>query len=858
MSRTTRFSAQSNPLRELPASGTAAATATADTSVQPPDTTSAQRPPPVRTRAKPKRLPITVRTDVLVSPLMLAAAGASGPLSHSNTTGFDRDETVLPALMVETRKNTTGVDLTPLPRAGTRDGNAGPTAAWTVLRGDAIDNIDALTGQPPITDTGTAGVGHAPARIKLKRVPETPEFIADQLTKRCEAFVARSKNWVPDDQKLLTFVKAQQNVLMQPPESQNWKALRQIYLDVQDVSPAEMKKIEGHTFGGGWTGSGTLNGMSNQLSNLLAILPVITLAATSLESIKADPRHYAWLNFGMQLGFSLMSPIINSVITIPMVARQELMRAKGQPARSKEMKAPLYNETTAQLKIVSGQMDHLNKKMDLHVKIFEKMLTDGLRDTEVWNVRKRCMESDGEEIVKLLSKNAKLIEQFAVRRGVIDLNYAGQLYSSYAKTIKVAGTLAAQIVGTVTGKSHYSNYITIGASALAMAAHQFWGAPQGQWQKQNKTLMETIKTTKLLKNESDLIDPQTGAPDPERITIDMIDKSDILNQWKTGPSVAIGQFAEVLSMEMLVRAQKIADILGVDPHEYRELENLCLSTVPLTGEQELRYQNLVFKQSPAPMQDQNYETLIQLREEVTNIRKDKAALENDRWTDMSLENQKLLYHAISGEHEWATTFRTAWARFMLPSELLPQIGQRFGSQFQMIMGGSNTALIVSAIFRLLQAYAPEVDGKQQKVIPDSAKFATFIALAGIGLLGAFASGALVNDKITRRIAARKAADDGITPRVGFQPKLVGRALREIGHSIFALPIAIKDRVQIQSNAKKNEQKGSELKANFYKAQLLTYPMAEPRATAALILLLFGTDPAPFPFPLAENRPRLQE
>lgn len=673
-------------------------------------------------------------------------------------------------------------------------------------------------------------------------------------------YLAQGKGRTVDPSLALAFVKEQQTQLAKPEQEQDWSTARSLYLDMQGITPDEMKAVVGGVFKGGWIGSGTVYGMSSQLANFLSVLPSIYTASVPTEELKKHPVHYAGLNLGMQVGFSLLTPFINAAIQIPMVARQELMRAKGQPARSKEMKAPLYPKTMKEIGEVATAMQASTKKMEDHSRAFASLKSAGGVDTPAWHERVRLMEQDGEEAVALMSRHTELLQQFQVRKDVTELNYVSQHYLALNRVLRVAGTLAGQVVGTATRNAHLSAYIQIGTAAVTMGLQQFWAAPKGQFAKQNDTLMATIRSTRLIEPERERL-LASGELSIDELREDNLDLADVPKQWTRGAAVGLGQFKEYLGLHIKYCEQNLADLAKMDPHEWRQLEALEAKVggadverggeTPLSDAEGALLSSLRQKATPPARTDGDIAQRAALEAELAVLKQDLAHIKNDEWLSVSPENRRILLRSVDGKHEWETAFRTAWVRMRLPSDFIPQVAQRFGAQFQMVFAGSNMPLIVSAVLRFVQARATEahraaVGGLAQApgplsamapvvaaapavavavapVVSNGVRYGISSLMSVIGVAGAFSSGALVNDKITQRSELRKDADDGITPRVGFQLGLVSRAMSAIGRSMVALPTAIKNRVQIEIQAHGGKSTQAQLQANldWLRAQVAT-------------------------------------
>lgn len=619
-------------------------------------------------------------------------------------------------------------------------------------------------------------------------------------------------------EQALAFVREQQTQLGRPQAQQDWTRAQELYLQMQHITPEEFKAVVGGVFKGGWVGSGTVYAMSSQLGNFLSVLPSIYTASVPRDELKNHPVHYALVNLCMQVGFSLITPMINAAIQIPMVARQELMRAKGQPARSKEMRAPLYPETRQQLIDVTRQMELSSKRMEEH----SQSLATLEKGSPAWDAQVAQMQQDGEQAIGLMQQHTQLQNKFQVRKDVTELNYVSQYYLAWNRVLRVAGTLAGQISGTATANSHLSAYIQIGTAVLTMGLQQFWAGPKGQLAKQSDTLLATLRSTRLIRPEQQT-QLEQGQLRLQELSTEHLDLSDVPRQWTRGEAVALGQFKEYLSLQIQYLEQQMADMLGMNPHEWRRLA--AASADPEAGEGRA----LAVQERKLDTMEGARQRYAALDEELAQAKADKEHVQKDNWLDVSPENRAILLRSVDGKHEWETALRTAWVRMRLPSDFIPQVAQRVGAQFQMVFAGSNMPLVVSALIRMIQAEsteahrravqvlaqapspvnslapvlaaAPTVAAAAAPVVSNGGRYAIASVMSLIGVAGAFSSGALVNDKITQRSEMREDAKLGKTPRVGFQPGLVVQGLKSIGRSMFALPTAVVKRAMIEYSAR---------------------------------------------------------
>jgi len=619
---------------------------------------------------------------------------------------------------------------------------------------------------------------------------EEPQNVQDvKLEGILEKYLSTEKQRVMPPELVLPFVKEQLAQLARPENQRNWAEAERLYLQIHGVDDAKLTEIKGGLFKGGWIGSGSLYALSGQLMSFASLIPAIYTATVSPADLKKDPVYYAWLNLGIQLGVSLATPFVNSAMQIVMVARQELMRGEGQSARSKEMKARGYEAITAEMTEVTTQMDAARTKLDAHREALRDLPPGG---PEV-QARQALIEADSEEIVRLLARSGDLAHEFQVRHDVIDLNYVGQFNQSLVRVFRSVVNMTSAVAGLETANTHLGNLIQIGGTLVAMGGQQFWAAPADVANKEQKTLGATIMSTRLVRPES------RNKPVDELGEADL-DISDLSKQWKGPISTAKGQFQEYLDIEIAYCEQGIGDLVNLEPHEFRrleQLENKQGSDYPvLDATEQADLTRLQAKRSEMPT-GSKAELHQRLSERLGTLRQDVAHLKTDNWMALSPENRSSLLKAVSGDSPWSLSAQSAWARMRLPSDFIAQIAQRFGSQFAMIFAGTNMPLILNALFRLVTAYKKE-EG-QQPPIPNGWRDTLSVTFMLIAVAGALTAGAGVNDKITQRSKMKSDADSGaMSSRVGFQPRLAGTALKAISQAMFAFPSAIRQRLAINS------------------------------------------------------------
>jgi len=174
--------------------------------------------------------------------------------------------------------------------------------------------------------------------------------------------------------------------------------------------------------------------------------------------------------------------------------------------------------------------------------------------------------------------------------------------------------------------------------------------------------------------------------------------------------------------------------------------------------------------------------LRELKQQVQELRLDRQLLTWD-WSKLSEGTQRVMDSALSGASDLQFAWQTTKARLGRRQEFTPELAQRYGSAFQLVVGGSSMPFIVGAGFRLASAM-----GKNMSF--EAVRLPAGLVTLAIGVIGAWASGALINFKITDRNRLRKLSEEA--------PSTTQLLLSSIPRAMFALPAEIK---QLRHSAK---------------------------------------------------------
>jgi hypothetical protein len=160
-----------------------------------------------------------------------------------------------------------------------------------------------------------------------------------------------------------------------------------------------------------------------------------------------------------------------------------------------------------------------------------------------------------------------------------------------------------------------------------------------------------------------------------------------------------------------------------------------------------------------------------LERQMNEVRLDSRLLNWD-WSKLSEGSQSALEGVLAGTSDLQATLLISKARMGLRQEIAPEVAQRFGSSFQMIFGGSSMPFVVGAGFRMASALG--------KTVPfESVRIPAGLATLAIGIMGAWATGALTNFKIAERARLRKQGEEA--------PSATQLLLSSIPRAMFALP-----------------------------------------------------------------------
>lgn len=166
--------------------------------------------------------------------------------------------------------------------------------------------------------------------------------------------------------------------------------------------------------------------------------------------------------------------------------------------------------------------------------------------------------------------------------------------------------------------------------------------------------------------------------------------------------------------------------------------------------------------------------LRRLEMQTTELRLDTRLLNWD-WSKLSGDSQSVVEGVLGGKSDVQATLLISKARMSLRQEIAPEVAQRYGSSLQMIFGGSSMPFVVGAGFRMASALGKNVPF-------ESVRIPAGLATLAIGIMGAWATGALTNFKIAERARLRKQGESA--------PSMTQLLLSSIPRAMFALPAEV--------------------------------------------------------------------
>ncbi|HET7868233.1 MAG TPA: hypothetical protein VFL86_27805 [Burkholderiaceae bacterium] len=168
------------------------------------------------------------------------------------------------------------------------------------------------------------------------------------------------------------------------------------------------------------------------------------------------------------------------------------------------------------------------------------------------------------------------------------------------------------------------------------------------------------------------------------------------------------------------------------------------------------------------------EELGNLERQTAELRLD-ARLLNWDWSKLSADSQSVVDGVLGGKSDLQATLLISKARMSLRQEITPEVAQRYGSSLQMIFGGSSMPFVVGAGFRMASALGKNVPF-------ESVRVPAGLATLAIGIMGAWATGALTNFKIAERARLRTQGESA--------PSMTQLLLSSIPRAMFALPAEV--------------------------------------------------------------------
>jgi len=211
-----------------------------------------------------------------------------------------------------------------------------------------------------------------------------------------------------------------------------------------------------------------------------------------------------------------------------------------------------------------------------------------------------------------------------------------------------------------------------------------------------------------------------------------------------------------------------------DEEQRAHVDALSRLSTGLTAAEKAQYVELRNKGRFNALDPKALEELRGLERQMNELRLDTRLLSWD-WSKLSEGSQAALEAVLAGTNDLQAALLISKARMSLRQEITPEVAQRFGSSFQMIFGGSSMPFVVGAGFRMASAMG--------KTVPfESVRIPAGLATLAIGIMGAWATGALSNFKIAERARLRKQGEAA--------PSTTQLLLSSIPRAMFALPAEV--------------------------------------------------------------------
>lgn len=426
-------------------------------------------------------------------------------------------------------------------------------------------------------------------------------------------------------------------------------------------------------------------------SSLLALIPSAYYALSNDNPVsKAKLALVAQVIYSV---FSFVPPTISHSIVFHWQSRSMLQAAKttSDSVKTPTLKAAIdeLTEATEQFERVAELM-HGEERDNTSI----RLLTDpdhARRDTAFHDAYRRLLAARG-ECAKVESKFA--IEQAALYNTTI------------VRGLRVVVGLAAALISFLTANPKYGLYALALGAVGTMIAQAFAGLPDTA----NKAAAQLRTTPRAV----DILD-KAGITQRSPVTADDISREDLDQFIKTlaqeslaGPiEIRVGAVKKRLEYEKRLVAQQIATIHGArDCDSFIRLAYLARRADELTLDEE-RERDTLARQYAQPLsgaRQRDYEACLS---KVVALERDIAVLEEPDWSALSSEGKSVLMREMEAYDKpgilpaAALILKEGLSDLAKPEQVCPLAINKCVQAFTMILGGSSTPQLISAVMRLV-------------------------------------------------------------------------------------------------------------------------------------------------------------
>jgi len=663
-------------------------------------------------------------------------------------------------------------------------------------QGESSQGIQVTAKEETVSPSISKATRHATAAMENMEAAEIPKRVKTPeeetvLQKRLKTYreemnPALRMGEAEFKRRALAFTKEQQRQLRLSEKEQDWTRAVELFFRIYGLEGNELKKMPRSLYK-----SGAICGSTQLLMSGASMIPAAIILAISTAELAVHPVFYANIYAAGQGAIAAVTPFVNGILQIPGVAFQEKLR-HFTAVRSDKLSAPEYPVIARGLKEASEEFGKLSRELEALPAKLQRAVNDS-NDGECVRLVQRfqavLMQGGALQI-----QEGVLCKKKEIRHAVININYASQFWQSLNKCARIIGYAIAAIYAIKTQDAHAGVLGQIVTNLITMATGEV-AAGRDDHGKQYATLLSSMKAVVALIEGSE-------NKAPEDLTVDDVDETQFIGLLHRELGPVIDQLKENFQVEMQQIHQKIARIYGMDLALWKELDALAdkrRNEGELMGNEAGRYNNLLAMRGDAPARKEA--ALEKLMHELDLKKEDVKQLEEENWLGMSPAGQARVESATDRTFgNFASSgLASTVARLRMPGVTGSQIAQRVGTSLHLVILGASVMLVVGAAFRAFKARFTEQG--QEFPIHENALIGIVATLAILGMITSLLSGALVNEKVSRRkiwTAVIQQQEAGRASLLAlFHPKQTLRLLWAIFRSMTSSLIAAYERTKVE-------------------------------------------------------------